>query len=217
MNALRVALVDDHAVARAGLRVLLEKLPGVSVVGEARNGRDALKMVKTVMPHLLLLDNSVAESGGLEVLPRLVGDFPSVKVLILSSHANEEDVFRALRNGAGGYLLKDAAAEELQLAVHAVARGQTYLSPAVSRTVVEGYLKRVEEVKGPVELLTGRQREVLQLIAEGGSTKEIAHSLGVSVKTVEAHRSQIMDRLDIHDVAGLVRYAVRSGLTSADK
>jgi DNA-binding NarL/FixJ family response regulator len=165
----------------------------------------------------VLLDISMAELGGLEALPRIVRDFPSVKVLILSGHANEEYVLRALHCGAAGYLLKDAAAEELGLAVQAVAQGRTYLSPAVSRTVVENYLKRAAGKSGPLEPLTARQREVLQLIAEGGNTKEIAHALGVSVKTVEAHRSQLMERLDIHEVAGLVRYAIRIGLVSSEK
>jgi DNA-binding NarL/FixJ family response regulator len=217
MSTLRVVLADDHALVRAGIRVLLEKLPGVKVVGEAGNGREALALVKTVMPNIVLLDISMAGLGGLEALPRLVKDFPSVKVLILSGHANEEYVLRALRCGAAGYLLKDAAAEELGLAIKAVAQGQTYLSPPVSRTVVDRYLQRAATAEGPGEQPTARQGEVLQLIAEGRNTKEIAHLLGISIKTAEAHRSQLMDRLDIHDVAGLVRYAIRTGMISAEK
>jgi DNA-binding NarL/FixJ family response regulator len=217
MSSLRVVLADDHALVRAGIRVLLEKLPGVEVVGEAGNGREALEMVKTVKPNLVLLDISMAEVSGLEALPRIVKDFPSVKVLMLSGHANEEFVLRALRCGAAGYLLKDAAAEELGLAIKAVAQGQTYLSPPVSRTVVDSYLQRAATVEGSGEQPTARQREVLQLIAAGRNTKEIAQLLGISIKTAEAHRSQLMDRLDIHDVAGLVRYAIRTGLISAEK
>ena len=217
MSTLRVVLADDHALVRAGIRVLLEKLPGVEVVGEAGNGREALEMVKTVKPNLVLLDISMAELGGLEALPRILRDFPTVKVLILSGHANEEYVLRALRCGAAGYMLKDAAAEELGLAIKAVAQGQTYLSPSVSRTVVESYLQRAAGEKGPIDQLTARQREVLQLIGEGKNTKEIAYLLGISIKTAEAHRLQLMDRLNIHDVAGLVRYAIRTGLISADK
>jgi DNA-binding NarL/FixJ family response regulator len=216
MNALRVVLADDHALVRAGIRALLEKLPGIEVVGEADNGRQALELIKKTSPNLILLDISMAELGGLEALPRIVRDFPGVKVLILSGHANEEYVLRALRCGATGYMLKEAAAEELGLAIKAVAQDKTYLSPSVSRTVVESYLQRAAGEEGPIEQLTARQREVLQLIAEGKNTKEIASTLEISVKTVEAHRLQLMARLDIHDVPGLVRYAIRSGLVSSD-
>jgi DNA-binding NarL/FixJ family response regulator len=217
MSTLRVVLADDHALVRAGLRALLERLPGISVVGEAGNGREALELARTTVPNLVLLDVSMAGMGGLEALPRFAKEFPAVKVLILSGHPNEEYVLRALRGGAAGYLLKDAAEAELELAVRAVTQGQTYLSPPVSRTVIDSYLRRTEGEKGPMEQLTARQREVLQLLAEGRNTKEIAFILGVSSKTAEAHRAQIMDRLDIHDVAGLVRYAIRTGLISADK
>jgi DNA-binding NarL/FixJ family response regulator len=216
VSALRVILADDHALVRAGIRALLEKLPGVEVVGEVANGREALDMIKKSAPNLILLDISMAELGGLEALPRIVRDFPGVKVLILSGHANEEYVLRALRSGAAGYLVKEAAAEELELAIKAIAQNQTYLSPSVSRTVVESYLQRAAGEEGPIEQLTARQREVLQLIAEGRNTKEIAGTLDVSIKTVEAHRLQLMARLDIHDVPGLVRYAIRSGLVSSD-
>jgi DNA-binding NarL/FixJ family response regulator len=216
VNTIRVVLADDHALVRAGIRALLEKLPDVKVVGEANNGREALELIKTSMPNLLLLDISMSELGGLEALPRIVKDFPAVKVLILSGHANEEYVLRALRCGAAGYMLKEAAAEELELAIKAVAQDKTYLSPSVSRTVVESYLQRAAGEEGPIEQLTARQREVLQLVAEGKNTKEIAGRLDISVKTVEAHRLQLMARLDIHDVAGLVRYAIRSGLVSSD-
>jgi DNA-binding NarL/FixJ family response regulator len=216
MSAVRVILADDHALVRAGIRALLEKLPGIEVVGEAANGRETLELIKKSAPNLILLDISMTELGGLEALPRIVKDFPAVKVLILSGHANEEYVLRALRSGAAGYLVKEAAAEELELAIKAIAQNKTYLSPSVSRTVVESYLQRAAGEEGPIEQLTARQREVLQLIAEGRNTKEIAGTLDVSVKTVEAHRLQLMARLNIHDVPGLVRYAIRSGLVSSD-
>jgi DNA-binding NarL/FixJ family response regulator len=216
VSATRVVLADDHALVRAGIRMLLENLPGIEVVGEADNGRRALELIRTSAPNLILLDISMAELGGLEALPRIVKDFPSVKVLILSAHANEEYVLRALRHGAAGYMLKDAAAEELELAINAVAQGKTYLSPSVSRTVVDSYLQRAAGEEGPAEELTPRQREILQMIAEGKNTKEIAATLEISVKTVEAHRLQLMARLNIHDVAGLVRYAIRSGLVSSE-
>jgi DNA-binding NarL/FixJ family response regulator len=217
MSTLRVLLADDHALVRAGIRALLEKLPGVEVVGEANDGREALSLIKTSAPNVILLDISMKELGGLEALPRIVKEFPGVKIIILSGHANEEFVLRALREGAHGYMLKDAAAEELALALKAIAQDQTYLSASVSRTVIEAYLSRNGGKKEPVDALTPRQREVVQLIAEGRNTKEIAGTLGISVKTVEAHRSQLMDRLGIHDVPGLVRYALRTGIISAEK
>jgi len=217
MSGIRIILADDHALLRAGIRALLEKLPNVEVVAEAENGRDALKLIQEHAPDVVLLDISMANLGGLEALPRIVKDFPAVKVLILSAHSNEEYVLRALRCGASGYMLKAAAAEELGLAIKAVVQGAVYLSPSVSRTVVESYVARSAGQENSVEELTGRQREILQLIAEGRNTKEIAGLLGISIKTAEAHRLQIMDRLDIHDVAGLVRYAIRTGLTSAER
>ncbi len=216
MSAVRVLLVDDHALVRAGIRALLDKVPGVVVIGEADNGRTALELAKTMSPHVILLDISMAELGGLDTLPRIVRDFPAIKVVILSAHSNEEFVLRALRSGAAGYLLKDAAAEELGMAIKAVTQGNTYLSPSVSRTVVESYLERSTAQAGVLDPLTARQREILKLIAEGKNTKEVAHILDISAKTVEAHRAQLMERLGIFEVAGLVRYAIRSGLVSAE-
>jgi len=213
---MRILLADDHALVRAGIRSLLEKIPGVEVAGEASNGREAIELIRGQRPDLVLMDIAMRELGGLEALPRITKDFPSVKVIILSAHSNEEYVIRALRSGAAGYMLKDAAAEELELAINAVTQGKTYLSPSISRTVIDSYLERVGNLSSPIEKLTARQREILQLIAEGKNTKEIAGMLDISVKTVEAHRLQLMARVDIHDVPGLVRYAIRSGLVSAD-
>jgi len=217
VSAIRVLLADDHALVRAGIRALLEKLPGIAVVGEADNGRQALELIKKSAPNLILLDISMTELSGLEALPRIVKDFPDAKVLILSAHANEEYVIRALRSGAAGYMLKDAAAAELRVAIDSVIQDKTYLSPSISRTVIDSYLKRVGGSFSPLEQLTARQREILQLVAEGKNTKEIAGLLGISIKTVEAHRLQLMARLDIHDVPGLVRYAIRSGLVSSER
>ncbi len=217
MSTIRVVLADDHALVRAGIRALLEKLRGIEVVGEADNGREVLELIKKSAPNLILLDISMTELGGLEALPRITKDFPSVKVIILSAHANEEYVIRALRSGAAGYMLKDAASAELQLAIDSVIQDKTYLSPSISRTVIDSYLERVGGPFSPLEELTARQREILQLVAEGKNTKEIAGILDISVKTVEAHRLQLMARLGIHDVPGLVRYAVRSGLVSAER
>jgi len=217
VSTIRVVLADDHALVRAGIRALLEKLRGIEVVGEADNGREVLELIKKSAPNLILLDISMTELGGLEALPRITKDFPSVKVIILSAHANEEYVIRALRSGAAGYMLKDAASAELQLAIDSVIQDKTYLSPSISRTVIDSYLERVGGPFSPLEELTARQREILQLVAEGKNTKEIAGILDISVKTVEAHRLQLMARLGIHDVPGLVRYAVRSGLVSAER
>jgi DNA-binding NarL/FixJ family response regulator len=217
MNPIHVLLADDHVLVRAGIRALLEKIPNVEVVGEANTGREALELVRSKSPNLVLMDIAMTELGGLEALPRITKDFPTVKVIILSAHANEEYVIRALREGASGYMLKDSAIAELELAINSVIRGKTYLSPSISRTVIDDYLQRVSGPVSPLEQLTARQREILQLLAEGESTKEIAYNLDISVKTVEAHRLQLMERLNIHDVPGLVRYAVRSGLVSAER
>jgi DNA-binding NarL/FixJ family response regulator len=217
MSVTRVLLADDHALVRAGIHALLEKISDVEVVGEARTGREALELVKSKLPNLVLMDIAMTELGGLEALPRIVKDFPGVKVIILSAHANEEYVIRALRSGAAGYLVKDAATAELELAIRSVTEEKTYLSPSISRTVINSYLERVGGQLSPLEQLTPRQREILQLLAEGRNTKEIASDLDISVKTVESHRLQLMERLNIHDVPGLVRYAVRSGLVSAER
>jgi DNA-binding NarL/FixJ family response regulator len=217
MNMARILLADDHTLLRAGIRSLLEKMPGVEVVGEAADGREALNLVKTHLPNVVLMDIAMAGLNGLEATARIVRDHPNVRVIILSMHANEEYVLQTLRAGASGYLLKDAATAELELAIQAVARGDTYLSPAISRRVIEDYLGRTSGEKGPLEQLTPRQREILQLVAEGRSTKEIAFVLSLSVKTVETHRTQLMDRLGIHDVPGLVRHAMRMGLVPPEQ
>jgi DNA-binding NarL/FixJ family response regulator len=217
MNPIRILLADDHALVRAGIRTLLEKIPNVEVVGEANTGRQALEMVKTRLPNLVFMDIAMAELGGLEALPRITKDFPGVKVIILSAHANEEYVIRALRNGAAAYMLKDAATAELEFAITSVSEDKTYLSPSISRPVIDSYLKRVGGPLSPLEQLTPRQREILQLIAEGRNTKDIASDLDISVKTIESHRLQLMERLNIHDIPGLVRYAIRSGLVSAER
>jgi DNA-binding NarL/FixJ family response regulator len=215
MNPIRILLADDHALVRAGIRTLVEKIPNVEVVGEASTGRQALEMVKTRLPNLVFMDIAMAELGGLEALPRITKDFPGVRVIILSAHANEEYVIRALRSGAAGYMLKDAATAELELAITSVSEDKTYLSPSISRPVIDSYLERVGGPLSPLEQLTPRQREILQLIAEGKNTKDIASDLEISVKTIESHRLQLMERLNIHDIPGLVRYAIRSGLVSA--
>ena len=216
MTAIRVLLADDHALFRAGLRSLLQRIEGVEIVGEARDGHEALRMAAERKPDVVLLDVGLPELNGIEVAERL-RDSPGTRVLILSMFANEEYVLRSLRAGAAGYLLKDSSVVELEAAVRSVADGGSYLSPAVSGHVLAAYVRRVgEEGVPPEPALTPRQREVLQLIAEGHGTKEIAARLYLSAKTVETHRAQLMERLGIHDVAGLVRYAIRAGIVSAD-
>jgi DNA-binding NarL/FixJ family response regulator len=211
MNKLRIMLADDHALVRAGIRVLIEKLPDVEVVGEAGNGVEALELIRKTSPDIAVLDLGMPILNGLGATERVTRDFPKVKVLVLSMHRGQEFVMYALRAGAAGYIVKDAASAELAVAIYAVARGEAYLSPAISKTVIDSSLGRTEP-PGPQEELTGRQREVLRLVAEGRTMKEIAGSLGLSVKTVEAHRAQMTERLGIHDVPGLVRYAMRIGL-----
>jgi DNA-binding NarL/FixJ family response regulator len=223
VKPIRVILADDHALVRAGFHALLTSLEGVEVVAEASDGRQALQLVEANRPDLVLMDISMPELNGLDAVEKITRDYPQVRVIILSMHANEEYVLHALQAGAAGYLLKDAGIAELELAVRSVARGETYLSPPVSRSVIDDYLRRLGSTvepggppPGPEAKLTPRQREVLQLIAEGRTTQEIAKRLNVGVKTVETHRAQLMERLDIHDVAGLVRYAIRIGLVTPD-
>jgi DNA-binding NarL/FixJ family response regulator len=213
---LRVLLADDHALVRAGMRSLLRDIAGVEVVGEAADGAEALALAAREKPDAVLLDIAMKGMGGLEAAARFRVQHPGVKVIILSMHASEEYVLQALRAGAAAYLIKDSATAELELALKSVMRGETYLSPAISRQVVEGYVQRMG-AGAPVDPLTPRQREVLKGIAEGRSTKQIAGDLGLSVKTVETHRAQIMERLGIRDVAGLVRYAMRTGIVPPER
>lgn len=217
MKALRVILADDHTLVRAGLRSLVEQLKDVEVVAEANNGYEVLALMPVHRPDVVLMDITMPGMNGLDAALHLRKDFPDVKIIILSMHASEEYVLQALRAGASGYLVKDSAPLELELALQAVSRGETYLSPPISRQVVESYLQRVGQGEQPLSFLTGRQREILQFVAEGNSTKDIARKLDLSVKTVETHRAQLMERLDIHDVAGLVRFAIRHGLVSPER
>jgi DNA-binding NarL/FixJ family response regulator len=212
MTATRVLLADDHSLMRAGLRALLKEMQGVEVIGEAEDGAEALRLIGELYPDIALLDISMPGLNGLEVTARASKEYPRTRIIILSMHAYEEYVHRALVAGAAGYLLKNAEEGELELALRTVARGQTWLSPAISRTVVDALSRGEKPAPGPFEILSARQREVLQLIAEGRSSKEMARQLHLSVKTVESHRTELMDRLGIHGIAGLVRYAIRTGI-----
>lgn len=211
MKTFRVLLADDHSLVRAGIRYLLQSLPDIDVIAEAGDGREALQLIEQLSPDIVLMDIAMPNLNGLEAAVHVSENFPDVRLIILSMHATEEYVLRALRSGASGYLLKDADIMELELAIKAVARGETYISPSVSKHVTD-YVRRVGGGTSPLDRLTMRQREVLQLIAEGHTTQEIAQILEISSKTVETHRMQLMTRLDIHDIAGLVRYAIRVGL-----
>ncbi|QEH33261.1 Oxygen regulatory protein NreC [Aquisphaera giovannonii] len=216
MSTIRIVIADDHTIVRGGVRLLLEKLPDVAVVGEASDGSQAIDLVRLHQPDILVADIAMPGSNGLEVTRRLSDEGLPTRVVILSMHSDPEYVHRAVKVGARGYVLKRSAIEELELAVRAVVRGELFLSPSITGPIVDGYLDRGSPSSHHGEL-TPRQREVLEMIARGQTTKAIANRLGISVKTVEAHRAQVMDRLQIYDVPGLVRYAIRVGLTSSDE
>lgn len=224
MTPIRLLLADDHTLVRGGIRALLNELEGVEVIAEANDGREALSLIEKHRPDIVLMDIAMSGMNGLEATTRVTREFPGIRVIILSMHTNEEYVLQALRSGAAGYLLKDAGISELEIAIEAISQGETYLSPPVSKHVISDYVRRVGgdgqqslDSHPPLERLTMRQREILQLIAEGHTTQEIANLLNISVKTVETHRMQLMDRLDIHDIAGLVRFAIRVGLISLEE
>jgi DNA-binding NarL/FixJ family response regulator len=218
MSRVRIVLADDHTLVRAGLRKLLESVEGFEVVAEYTNGRDVVRGVREHAPDVVVMDIAMPELNGLDATARVARGDPACPVLILSMHATEQYVLEALRNGASGYVLKDADADELERAIHCVVRGEKYLTPAVSKHVLDDYMRRIRSDEAQeattTRTLTARQREILQLIAEGKSTREIAERLHLSVKTVETHRAQIMQRLEIYDVAGLTRYALRTGIIS---
>ncbi len=205
-------IADDHGLVRAGIRALLEKQSSVEVVDEASNGREALRLVKQYQPDVVLMDIAMPELNGLEALRQLAKDFPKVRCIILSMHSDEEHVWQALQAGAAGYLVKGGSLAELELAISSVAQGETYLSPGVSGPVIKEYVRRTSHGGDVADSLTPRQREILQLIAEGKTTKQIALILSISAKTVESHRSQLMKRLGVQDIASLVRHALRIGL-----
>ncbi|NJP05199.1 MAG: response regulator transcription factor [Chloroflexaceae bacterium] len=214
---IRILLTEDHTLVRAGFRALLRDIEGIEVIAEAGDGREALRLIESDEPDVVFMDIAMSGLNGLDATARATRDFPNVRIIMLSMHASEEYVLQALRAGAVGYLLKDAGTAELELAIRAVARGETYLSPAVSKHVVADYVRRVGGEPSSLERLTPRQREVLQLIAEGHTTQDIAQTLTISVKTVETHRAQLMERLGIHDIVGLVRYAIRMGLVTSEE
>lgn len=221
MNRIRILLVDDHALVRAGFRSLIESLEDIEIVAEASDGREAIKLTEIYQPDVVLMDIAMPNLNGLDATAKILKGFPKVRVLILSMHFNEEYVLQALKLGASGYLIKAADSGELKMALKEIASGGTYLSPSVSKHLIEDYRKRIQgdTVTGKTTIykqLTSRQREILQLVAEGRKSREIALDLGISQKTVETHRKNIMKRLDIRDLAGLVRFAIREGLISQE-
>lgn len=212
METIKVIIADDHQLLRAGLKMLLAEMPGVLVQAEVADGHAVLLACTENQPDVVLLDVAMPGMGGLDALRELRVRYPDLRVLMLSMFDSAEHVLQALRLGAAGYLLKDAAPAELELAIKAVMRGEIWLSSAVSRVVIDGYMARQEAASPTHTILTPRQQEILRLIAEGQSTKAIANTLVLSVKTVETHRTQIMEKINVHDLAGLVRYAVRVGV-----
>jgi two-component system, NarL family, response regulator NreC len=208
---MRVLLADDHGIVRRGMRALLELEPGIEVVGEAGDGLETLRLCETLRPQLAILDIAMPSLNGIEVATRALKNDPSLKVIILSMHADESYVVRALMAGAKGYLLKEATEEDLLPAVRAVAAGKSFFSPAVSRLLLEDYVRQLKQrgLEDSYHLLTDREREVLQLLAEGRSNKEVATVLGVGVSTVETHRANLMQKLNLRNTAEIVLYAVR--------
>jgi len=215
--SIRILLADDHKITRQGLRSLLEKQPDMEVVAEAEEGRTAVRLVRELVPNVVIMDVSMPDLNGMQATRKIVAEFPNVKIIALSMHSDSLFVIEMLKSGASGYLLKDCAFEDLERAIRTVVADKTYLSPTISSVVVDDYLHRLSRADfADSEVLTDREREVLQLMAEGKSTKRIALELHISTKTVETHRRQIMNKLDIHTVAELTKYAIRKGLTSLE-
>lgn len=215
MNKIRVLIAEDHTIVRQGLSALLRSEPDIEVAGEASDGLEAVEMAKKQMPNIVLMDVAMRNLNGLDATRKIKKLFPQMKVLVLTMYDNEECIFQILKAGASGYLIKDSAMTDLVSAIRAVHQGDSYLSPSISKKVIEEYIRRAEigEKQGVDNLLSDREREILQLIAEGHSLPQIASFLCISKKTVEAHKTHIMEKLNIHDKVGLIKYAIRMGLT----
>jgi DNA-binding NarL/FixJ family response regulator len=209
---MNIVLVDDHALVRAGICNLINQLADFVVVGEASNLLDAMELVRQLRPHVVVTDITLGEENGLDLVPRILAESPRTRVVILSMHASEELVAEALRLGASAYLLKESAPSELEIALHAVTRNENYLSPSVSKKVIDGFLRLTPVADKPLDILTPRQQQILTMIASRKSTKEIAYELDLSEKTIAAHRAQIMERTGVRDLVGLVLWAVKHGL-----
>ena len=216
MRKIRVLLADDHQLMRSGIRLMLEREADLSVVGEASDGREAVALAKSLRPDVVVMDIGMANLNGIEAAQQMTGDRPEIAVVMLSMHSDESYVLRALKAGARGYLLKDSAEADLIKAVHAVAGGKSFFSPAVSKVLLDEYVRKLRRsgTEDAYDLLTPREREVLQLIAEGKSNKDIANLLNLSVYTVESHRANLMEKLNVRGLPELILYAVRKGIIS---
>ena len=214
MNPVRILLADDHTVMRNGLRLLLERQPNLQVVGEAADGRQAVSLCETVNPDVVVMDIAMPNLNGIEAARQIVNHNPRTAIAILSMHSDESYVIRALKAGARAYLLKDSAEADLLAAVRALTDGKSFFSPAISKILVEDYMRQLESrgAEDTYELLTNREREVLQLLAEGRTNKEVANMLNLSLYTVETHRAHILQKLNLHSVPELILYAVRKGI-----
>lgn len=215
MGIIKVVLAEDHTIVRQGLRSILEQQAGIEVIAEAENGRVAVRIAEQMKPDVVVMDFSMPDLNGLEATRQIKQRVPEVKILILTRHANQEYVESILRAGASGYMIKKSAAVELIIAIQSVNRGDYYLDPSISKTVIEGYLGQSEGETQEIKI-TPRQREVLQLIAEGHPNREIASLLHISVKTVDNHRANLMGKLDLNSTADLIQYAIRVGIISLD-
>ncbi len=213
--SIKILLVDDHAIIRQGLHSLLEKETEMEVIGEAEDGRKALYLVRELEPDIVVMDITMPNLNGINATRQIVSDHPKVKIIALSIHSNKRFVTDMLKAGASGYILKDCLFDEFVKSIHTVAGGETYLSPKIAGVVVSDYVEHLTSNRS-ISILTVREHEVLQLLAEGKSTKMIALELHVSIKTVEANRRQIMEKLNIHSIAELTKYAIREGLTSLE-
>ena len=216
--ATRILLVDDHEITRQGLRLLIEEQSDMKVIAEAKEGRTAVELASELSPDVIIMDVSMPDLNGIEATRQITSKSSDIKIIALSMHSDSLYVSSMLKSGASGYLLKDCAFEELVIAIKAVVAGKTYLSPAISSVVIDGYLGKMKkgDDSSDLDVISVREREVLQLIAEGVSTKQIALKLHISAKTVETHRRQIMNKLDIYTIAELTKYAIRKGLTSVE-
>ncbi len=214
MKKVKLLVADDHKIFRQGIKKLLEEEPDLQVVGEAADGREAVKKATELKPDVILMDIAMANLNGLEATKQIKKVLPDVKVIMLTMHKNEEYVLQSFQAGASGYILKEGAVEELVSAIRSIHQDKSVLSPSISKTLIDAYLRKMEtgKTETPFDLLTDREREVLQLIAEGYTNREVAKSLFISVKTVEAHRAHIMQKLNIHEIAKLVKYAIQKGL-----
>jgi DNA-binding NarL/FixJ family response regulator len=215
MSKTKLLIAEDHTIVREGIRALLSKQLNFEVIGEAEDGLAAVKLASSLKPDVVVMDISMPNLDGLAATRHLKKQCPEIKVLILTMHASEEYVYQILKNGADGYVVKDAAYEELIAAIEAVTRGKKYLSPSISGEVIDRYLREPQSSRGPLDKLTPKEKEVLRLIAEGHTNKEMAKKLFVSVKTVEFHRSNLMKKLDIHNQAALIRFAIRLGILNS--